>query len=163
MECSVTWRDDKPANVPQSVDTYRSIELLCRVVLDPVCERFGPLRLTYGFSARALCRQIRERGRGPIAPSIDQHAGCEVTRIGKPICRRLGMAADFDVPGVKSHVLAAWVLESCDFDRLYFYEDNRPIHVSVGPERARYVRGRLKIQRFLALTRSAGSPTGGKR
>jgi hypothetical protein len=32
-----------------------------------------------------------------------------------------------------------WVVENTPFDRLYFYADDRPIHVSVGPENKREV------------------------
>ena len=30
--------------------------------------------------------------------------------------------------------VALWIAENTQFDRLYVYERNRPIHVSIGPE-----------------------------
>lgn len=76
---------------------------------------------------------------GRIDPSRDQHAGHELRPDGEPICRRLGQAADFWIPGLCSGVLAAWVAARLPFDRLYFYGTDRPIHVSAGPEEARAV------------------------
>ena len=35
--------------------------------------------------------------------------------------------------------VAQWVVANTPFDRVYFYGDDRPIHVSVGPENTRQV------------------------
>jgi hypothetical protein len=34
---------------------------------------------------------------------------------------------------------AQWIVVNTPFDRLYFYGDNKPIHVSFGPEHSRQV------------------------
>lgn len=31
-------------------------------------------------------------------------------------------------------IVAGWLVENIGFDRLYFYNDDRPFHVSVGPQ-----------------------------
>jgi hypothetical protein len=67
-------------------------------------------------------------------PPGDQHAGHERGRAGRLVCQRLGLAADFRAPGVDSRALGRWIAEHTAFDRLYFYDPDRPIHVSVGPD-----------------------------
>jgi hypothetical protein len=41
---------------------------------------------------------------------------------------------DFLVQNKDMLAVAQWVAENTPFDRLYFYEKDRPIHVSYGPE-----------------------------
>jgi hypothetical protein len=53
------------------------------------------------------------------------------------ICPRLGAAVDFIVEDENMREVADWIAENTPFDRLYFYSDNRPIHVSYGPEQKR--------------------------
>jgi hypothetical protein len=67
------------------------------------------------------------------------HAGHELSAGGDPICPRLGLAADFTVTGIDARDLALWIVEHTPFDRLYLYEPDRPLHVSVGPEEARQI------------------------
>ncbi len=102
---------------------------LCASVLDPLVERFGPVELTYGFASSALTRHVA----GRIHPPLDQHAGHEVGRSGKPICARLGLAVDLRVPGVDTRAVAGWIAAHTPFDRLYFYGPERPLHVSAAP------------------------------
>ena len=132
VEVGVTWERLKPDNVPTRPETYEAIRTLCAELLDPVADAFGRPTLTYGFASPSLTKHIG----GRICPSLDQHAGCEIGRNGQPICPRLGQAADLIVPGVCSRNLAAWIEENVQFDRLYFYSPDRPIHVSIGPERS---------------------------
>lgn len=122
-------------NVPRAADTFAAIRALCAVVLDPVARHFGRVELTYAFASSRLTKHVP----GRIHPPLDQHAGHEVNRTGKPVCSRLGLAADFVIPGTDSHEVARWVAEHTAFDRLYFYGSDRPIHVSVGPESTRQV------------------------
>ena len=132
VEVGVTWERLKPDNVPTRPETYKAIRTLCAELLDPVADAFGMPTLTYGFASPLLTRLIG----GRIYPSLDQHAGCELGRNGQPICPRLGLAVDLIVPDVCSGRLAAWIEENVQFDRLYFYGPDRPIHVSIGPERS---------------------------
>lgn len=130
IEVGETWHRLKPDNVPTRPETYAAIRILCAELLDPVADAFGMPVLTYGFASPDLTKHIHAR----ISPSLDQHAGCELRRDGRPICSRLGQAVDFFVPGVCSGNLAAWIEANLAFDRLYFYGSDQPIHVSIGPE-----------------------------
>ena len=132
VEVGVTWERLKPDNVPTRPETYEAIRTLCAELLDPVADAFGMPTLTYGFASPLLTKHIGDR----IYPSLDQHAGCELGRKGQPICPRFGQAVDLVVPDVSSGKLAAWIEENVQFDRLYFYGPDRPIHVSIGPERS---------------------------
>ena len=35
--------------------------------------------------------------------------------------------------------VARWLVSNTNFDRLYFYGDDRPIHVSAGPENSKQI------------------------
>ena len=91
---------------------------------------FGGIRLTFGFCSRELARRIA----GRIAPALDQHAACELNARGKPICPRRGAAVDFLVPDESMLEVARWIVANTPFDRLYYYGDCKPVHVSAGPE-----------------------------
>jgi len=123
------------ANLPQRPETFHGIETLCRQLLDPLVEHFGRPELTYGFASPQLTRHIR-RG---IAPQLDQHAGHERRKNGPFICDRLGQAVDLRVPTVTASEVARHVVTHLDFDRIYLYGDDRPLHLSVGPERNRVI------------------------
>ena len=135
VEVGVTWKRLKPDNVPTRPETYEAIRTLCAELLDPVADAFGRPTLTYGFASPSLTRHID----GRICPSLDQHAGCELRRNGRPICPRLGQAVDLIVPGICSGKLAAWIEENVAFDRLYFYGAVRPVHISIGPDHSRTI------------------------
>lgn len=135
IEAGETWRRVRVPNLPKQPATVAALQRLAHDVLDPVVEEFGPIEISYGFASRELTRHVP----GRIDPSRDQHAGHELRPDGEPICRRLGQAVDFRVPGLSSGLIAAWVATKLSFDRLYFYGTDRPIHISVGPEKARAV------------------------
>jgi hypothetical protein len=139
-ECGETWarlaeEGRRVENVPLELETLDAMRTLCRIVLDPLAEKFGRPELSYAFGSPSLTKQIR----GRISPLLDQHAGSERNQRGQLICRRRGFAVDLQVPGARSREVATWVIEHLDFDRLYFYSDERPFHVSVGPEQSRSV------------------------
>ncbi|MGH7091602.1 MAG: hypothetical protein ACREFQ_22150, partial [Stellaceae bacterium] len=119
--------------------TYEAMQALCATVLDPVYERFGGVVLTYAFASPALDKLIHQNPNPNANRRGDQHAGCELNGRGKPICSRLGLAVDFHCPGTGSAEVARWVVEQTAFDRLYFYDDARPFHVSVGPDHSRQI------------------------
>ena len=143
VACGETWsrltacrNDGQPFdNVPREPATFAAMRTLCAVLLDPVVEQFGRVELTYAFASAHLVRNIP----GRIHPPGDQHAGHELRRTGQPVCPRLGFAVDFVVPGVDSREVLRWVVEHTAFDRLYFHEPDRPLHVSVGPDESRQV------------------------
>lgn len=135
IEAGETWRRVRVPNLPVQPGTIAALQRLALDVLDPVVEQFGPIEITYGFASRELTRRVP----GRIDPSRDQHSGHELRPNGKPICARLGQAADFRVAGLCSGALAAWIAARLPFDRMYFYGTDRPVHVSIGPEEARGV------------------------
>lgn len=124
-----TWealqqRRAAPPNVPQQEDTWAAYASLAGELLDPLCEKFGRIEVTYGFASPELTKHIP----GRICPSIDQHAGAEM-RGDVPICSRGGAAVDFMAHGSSLDVLH-WIAERLTFDRIYYYGPDRPLHLT---------------------------------
>ena len=132
--CGQTLSNTQIDNTPKQAGTWQAIASLTENILDPVYETFGPIELTYGFCSHKLGLKILKNQSPGIAPKLDQHAGYELNSLGKRICDRGGMACDFRIPGYPMGVIAKWVVENCPFDRLYFYGDDSPLHVSHGPD-----------------------------
>jgi hypothetical protein len=126
INCGETQLSLGIPNVPLNPDTYNALYALCTEVLDPVIDYFGAIKLTYGFCSSTLSGKIKSR----IAPKLDQHAGHERNRLGKPICERLGAAVDFIVEDEDMIEVAIWVAENLKFDRIYLYGRYKPIHIS---------------------------------
>lgn len=133
IECGETQARVGIANLPLRADSYNALYDLAVRVLDPVIDYFGAVRLTYGFSSAELAKNIH----GRIAPKLDQHGACEVGRSGRAICERGGASCDFIVDDESMREVADWIIENVPFDRLYFYGDKRPLHVSFGPAHSR--------------------------
>ena len=147
-------------NEPVQRETFEQIDLLRRNIFIPIHNTFNqPIILTYGFAGLDLIRHIRKNASPSIAPRLDQHAGCELKKDGTLICSRGGFAVDFFLQGTNSLSVGQWIVSNCDFDRLYFYGEQRPIHVSVGPEKKRQIvqvhtyDGLKKIPRTLSTER----------
>ena len=130
IHCGETQSETGLENQPSEIATYNALTELVIKVLDPVMDYFGGIRLTFGFCSRELARRIA----GRIAPALDQHAACELNARGKPICPRRGAAVDFLVPDESMLEVARWIVANTPFDRLYYYGDCKPVHVSAGPE-----------------------------
>lgn len=130
IECGETQARTVVKNVPLNPATYNALHALATRVLDPLIDYFGPIRLTYGFCSAELGKHIKSR----VAPNLDQHAGCELGAKGRLICDRGGVSCDFVVDDENMREVAQWVITNVPFDRLYFYGDDRPLHVSVGPQ-----------------------------
>jgi hypothetical protein len=47
IEVGETWSQTHTENIPRQAATYQAMRELCAVVLDPVVERFGPIKLTF--------------------------------------------------------------------------------------------------------------------
>lgn len=135
IECGQTQKRLGISNVPLNPKTYNALSELALEVLDPVIDYFGSIELTYGFSSSELAKKIDSN----IAPKLDQHSGHECNKLGNPICERLGVACDFIVRDESMLEVARWVVTNTDFDRLYFYGEDRPIHVSAGPENSKQI------------------------
>lgn len=119
-----------------SIDSYRAIEHLATTVILPVIERFGPIEITYGFTSPKLLRLIQKVNPQGTSPKLDQHAAHEHSKSGNAFCPRFGAAVDFIAVRNSQNmdIVADWISLNIDFDRLYFYDKNRPVHVSTGPE-----------------------------
>lgn len=133
IECGETQQRLGLNNVPVNPATFNAMYKLATVLLDPIIDYYGPIRLTYGFASLALTKQIQRK----IAPKLDQHAGCEHSANGGPICQRGGAACDFIVDDEDMLEVTQWIINHLPFDRLYYYGPDRPIHVSYSAEPAR--------------------------
>jgi hypothetical protein len=147
IECSDTWKNNKKLidNIPKEKDTFLGMQLLCKTILDPVEENFGKIILTYGFASKQLTKFINKN----IYPKLDQHSGYEKDKKGNYLCSRLGQSVDFYILKKNSKNIAQWIINNILFDRLYFYGDERPIHVSVGPDNKKQIVKMLKINNKL--------------
>jgi DNA phosphorothioation-associated putative methyltransferase len=130
IEAGDTWKRTQVENIPDSPDSFNAIADLARLVLDPVVDYFGKIEITYGFCSAKLARHIK-RG---IDPKLDQHSAYELNSRGKQICGRGGAAIDFLVVDEDMLEVAEWIAVHLSFDRLYYYGNARPLHVSFGPE-----------------------------
>ena len=160
--CGETQARTGLPNLPQQIETYTAFAYMATRILEPVIDYFGPIVLTYGFCSRELAKQVPAR----TTPKLDQHASHEVNTQGRPICARGGAAVDFIVTDENMREVAQWIVRHTPFDRLYFYGDDRPLHVSCGPENKREivlmiprderrtVPRVVKAEVFLALPRS---------
>ena len=161
IECGETQAKTNLLNIPQQVETYNALTRLATHILEPVIDYFGEIVLTYGFCSRELAKHVP----GRIAPALDQHASHELNTRGQPICKRLGAAVDFIVTDESMLEVAQWIVQHTPFDRLYFYGDDKPVHVSCGPDDKREVvimkasksdrsvPRVIKVETFLALSR----------
>lgn len=129
VECGETQARAGLPNLPKRPESFNALHDLAAQILDRVVDYFGMIRLTYGFCSPELAKHIQ----GRVDPKRDQHVAHELNRRGGPICERLGAAADFIVDDESMLEVAGWVAANTPFDRLYFYGDRQPIHVSFGP------------------------------
>ena len=130
IECGETQARTGIPNLPKEADSYTALYELATNILDPVINYFGMIKLTYGFCSAALAKEIP----GRIAPKLDQHAAHEKKRNGKFLCERLGASCDFIVEDEDMEEVVQWISENINFDKIYFYGNDRPIHVSYFPE-----------------------------
>lgn len=151
IECGETRARLHLPNLPRNPATYNALYDLAVRLLDPLVDYFGSIRLTYGFCSAELAKHITSR----VAPRLDQHACLEVNSGGNLICARGGAACDFLVEDEDMSEVANWIMTNLPYDRLYFYGDDRPIHVSYAASEAREAfemragpRGRLIPKRY---------------
>jgi hypothetical protein len=132
IECGETQSEYRIANLPKEPASYAALVQLAQCVLDPTWKQFGPIRLTYGFCSLELLNKIASR----VAPKLDQHSSHERRPNGRYICERLGAACDFLIPGRDMRDVANWIYYNTPVDRVYFYGNDRPVHVSYSENRA---------------------------
>lgn len=121
---------------PWNSESVDAIALLFQHLIDPIIDHFGRenFQLTYGFCSIDL-KKFLEKGRNQTCCQVDQHCAHEVNRKGNYICDRLGASCDFLIKGVGSNALVRHISQTgFPFDSIYYYGDNRPIHISYGPQ-----------------------------
>lgn len=126
IECGETQAGLSLPNVPTQAQTFNALYDLATKLLDPIIDYFGMVRLTYGFCSAELAAHIKAR----IAPELDQHAAHELNKRCAPMCSRGGAACDFLIEDESMREVADWIIENLPFDRLYFYGEDRPLHLS---------------------------------
>ena len=135
IECGDTQAKIQLTNRPKQPESYYSLRRLALNIIDPVMDYFGGIELSYGFCSRKLATHIPTK----IDPSQDQHASHELNTRGNLICKRLGAACDFIILDESMLEVAQWIVKNTPFDRLYYYGDDKPIHVSIGNENSRAI------------------------
>ena len=117
-------------NEPESPSSKIALEKLVLEILLPIYRKYPKLNITYGFTSAILKRHIAKHSPRGTAPNLDQHASCELNNAQNAICDRGGAACDFIVPDVSSSELVRFIVEHLNYDRIYYYGNNRPLHVS---------------------------------
>jgi hypothetical protein len=93
-----------------------NLRALATNVLQPIRDRFGPVRITSGYRNDRLNRAV---GGAPTS----QH--------------RTGEAADFSVAGATQEQVHRWIVANLRFDQLILYKSGR-FHISYSATRARW-------------------------
>jgi hypothetical protein len=151
----INWHQHRYPNIDNTPNetSIIAINYLCSNILLPLENEFGEVSITYGFTSHTLLKEIQKLNPSHIAPNLDQHASYEKNSRGKVICDRGGVACDIIINGFEGnmYVIAKWAAEKLPFDRMYFYGNDRPIHLSFGPEQSRFIQTmntRLDGRRF---------------
>jgi hypothetical protein len=152
------YRDLIADTYPQNPKSIKAIRELFQEIIDDRIDYFGrdSFQLTYGFCAPKLRYFLDKKDpvtgikNGRISPKHDQHTAWEINSKGKYYCERLGAACDFKIINIISSSVVQWIVDrGLPFDSLYYYGDDRPIHLSYGKE------GKQSIWAFLPT----GQPT----
>lgn len=118
------------SNQPLMHASVKALEQLTYNILMPLQRRFGDVDITYGFTSNELKKVIARNSPRGTSPSLDQHASFELNDNGNQICSRGGAACDVLSSQVSSKEMLKYIVNELDFDRLYYYGDMRPIHIS---------------------------------
>ena len=147
--CSSTYKQYKQAinPYPQNENSILAIEELIKSLIAPITNYYGieNFDLNYGFSSMELIKFLKRKNpitgqkNGRICPKIDQHAAHEINRHGDYICKHLGAACDFQIKNVNSKEVITWIKSNLNFDSIYFYGSDRPIHISYAPHNRRAI------------------------
>lgn len=134
----LNWHKKKHAiqieNKPLSRKSIAALEKLVWDILIPLERKFSTLTITYGFTSFSLKKIISKHFAENTAPTLDQHSSYEINSVGKPICSRGGAACDFFIENVLASDVVKYITKELDFDRIYYYGRNNPLHVSVNLE-----------------------------
>mgnify|MGYP000517389115 CR=1 FL=1 len=128
-------------NSPKEVESINSTLMLIEAILLPISKEFGDIKITYGFVSSELNRYIQKNSSSGTYPSIDQHAASELNNSNNHICKRHGLACDFIVNGYEDKMdkVMLFIVNNLGFDKIYYYGNDRPLHVSVGIDSERHL------------------------
>lgn len=134
----LNWHQEKHQSIienkPITSDSKLALEQLVVEILLPIERKFRRPKITYGFTSPELKRFIGKHSPKGTAPELDQHASCELNNNNNEICKRGGAACDFIIDGMSMAVVIRFISEHLNFDRIYYYGDDRPVHVSVSEQ-----------------------------
>jgi hypothetical protein len=130
LEWHLNKHPETLSNIP-SPDSKFYLEMLISEILIPTERKFGALTVTYGFTSSKLAAYIAKHSSSGTAPQLDQHAVCELNSKNNEISKRTGSACDFIVSNQSMAEITRFIVKNLSFDRIYYYGDNRPIHVSI--------------------------------
>lgn len=100
-------------------------------ILLPLQQKFKSPKITYGFTSHELKSYIARNSSKGTAPELDQHSSFELNSQNNMICSRGGAACDFYLESYSMSEIVIYIVNHLPFDRLYFFGEARPIHVSV--------------------------------
>ena len=146
-------------NNPIEKSSIDALERLVADILLPIERKFARPVITYGFTSAELKKLVNHHSPAGTAPSIDQHSAHEKNQVGNLICERGGAACDFYVDGVSNNDITRYVTAHLNFDRIYFYGNNKPLHVSVtltSPAKHLQVMGESKAGRRYPARKAFG-------
>ncbi|NRA83917.1 MAG: hypothetical protein HRU22_09190 [Gammaproteobacteria bacterium] len=128
-------------NTPKKPESLAAMRLMVSNILIAVENKFGEIVITYGFVGSELNRYIQANSSSGTCPSIDQHASFELNTKNNPICPRAGFSCDFTVVGYEQDMtdVVEFIVNTLEYDKLYFYGANRPLHVSVNEQPQRHL------------------------
>lgn len=121
-------------NAPCSEQSKIQLNNLVDDILVPINKTFGVINITYGFTSAELVSYIQKHSPSGTSISLDQHASHELNLKNNRINKRHGAACDFVVQGYEKemHKIVHFIVNNLDFDKIYYYGKDRPIHVSIG-------------------------------
>ena len=131
----INWHNNKHSfehsNKPIAEDSKAALESMVHQILLPLKRQLGTPSITYGFTSFTLKSYIQKLSSSGTSPSLDQHSAYEKNSAGKQICSRGGAACDFYIKGVSTSDIVRLIVNQFNFDRIYYYGDDRPLHVSI--------------------------------
>lgn len=119
------------SNEPINESSTLALEELVSKIILPINRTLGKPIVTYGFTSFPLKKFIQKASPSGTAPTLDQHSSHETNSVGKQICSRGGAACDFYIEGVPTSNIVRFITQKLNYDRIYYYGNNRPLHVSI--------------------------------
>jgi hypothetical protein len=133
----LNWHEEKHnfarSNEPSEENSKKALEQLLYEILLPINRNIAKPVITYGFTSFSLKKFIQKISPNGTAPTLDQHSSYETNSAGSQICCRGGAACDFYIPGVSTSGVVRFITKNLNYDRIYYYGNGRPVHVSIHP------------------------------